>query len=188
MRVGAAVGSAAVSLGRRRAAGAVTGLAAAGLLLSAAGPAAAQERTRSFVRGAVTADAVERALVLVPDGAGTPDGPSEVSLALTVEFAFDSADLTGGAMRDLDEVAAALGRPALQSVRLTLEGHTDATGGAEYNLRLSQRRAESVVSYLVRRGVAAGRLQPAGFGEYRPLPGYAPEDGRQRRVELVRGF
>ena len=187
MRVDAEVGSAAVSLGRRRAVGAVTGFAAAALLLSAADPAAAQ-RTRSFVRGAVTADVVERALVLVPDGAGTPDGPSEVSLALTVEFAFDSADLTGGAMRDLDEVAAALGRPALRDVRLTLEGHTDATGDAAYNLRLSQRRAESVVSHLVRRGVAAGRLQPAGFGEYRPLPGYAPEDGRQRRVELVRGF
>ena len=187
MRNDAAVGSEAASTGRRRLAGAALGLAAAALLCAAAA-VSAQERTRSFVRGAVTSDAVERALVLVPDGAGTADGPSEVSLALTVAFAFDSADLTAPAMRDLDAVAAALERPALRSVRLTLEGHTDAAGDAAYNLRLSQRRAEAVVSYLVRRGVASGRLQPEGFGEYRPLPGYAPEDGRQRRVELVRGF
>lgn len=165
----------------------VIGLAAAGLLF--AGVAVpAEQRTRSFVRGAVTADKVERALVLVPDGAGTPDGPSEASLALAVEFAFDSADLTGRAMRDFDEVATALNGAALQGVRLTLEGHTDATGRAEYNLRLSQRRAESVVAYLARRGVTPGRLRATGFGEYRPLPGVAPEDGRQRRVELVRGF
>ena len=183
----AAVGSRRLRSGRRRVAGAALGLAV--LLLSAAVPAAGQGRTRSFVpRGAVTSDAVERALVLVPEGAGTAAGPSEVSLALTVEFAFDSADLTAPAMRDLDAVATALNGAALQGVRLTLEGHTDATGRAEYNLRLSQRRAEAVVSYLAGRGVTSDRLQPLGFGEYRPLPGYEPEDGRQRRVELVRTF
>ena len=187
MRVNAGGGSAAASLGRRPVAVAAIGLAAAALLLAAVA-ASAQQRTRSFVRGAVTADKVERALILVPDGAGTPDGPSEVSLAMTVEFAFDSADLTGRAMRDLDAVAAALNGAALQDVRLTLEGHTDARGDAAYNLRLSQRRADSVVAYLAGRGVTPARLQATGFGEYRPLPGYAPEDDRQRRVELVRGF
>ena len=185
----AAVGSRRLRSGRRRVAGAVTGLAATALLLAAVGTAWGQGRTRSFVpRGAVTSDAVERALVLVPEGAGTGAGPSEVSLALTVEFAFDSADLTAPAMRDLDAVATALNGAALQGVRLTLEGHTDATGRAQYNLRLSQRRAEAVVLYLAGRGVTSDRLQPVGFGEYRPLPGYEPEDGRQRRVELVRGF
>lgn len=163
------------------------GLAAAALLCAGAA-ASAEQRARSWVGGKVTAEKVERALVLVPDGAGTPDGPSEVSLALTVEFAFDSADLTGGAMRDLDEVAAALTGAALRDVRLTLEGHTDTRGDAAYNLRLSQRRADSVVAYLASRGVPPGRLQATGFGEYRPLPEYGPEDGRQRRVELVRGF
>ena len=188
MRVNAGGGSAAASLGRRPVAGAAIGLAAAALLFAVAATSA-QQRTRSFVPGgAVTSDAVTRALVVVPDGAGTPDGPSEVSLALTVEFAFDSADLTGRAMRDLDAVAAALNGVALQDVRLTLEGHTDARGDAAYNLRLSQRRADSVVAYLAGRGVTPARLQATGFGEYRPLPGYAPEDDRQRRVELVRAF
>lgn len=168
---------------------AVAAVGLAPLALAAFGDvAAAQDRARSFVRGAVTSDAVERALVLVPDGAGTSGGPSEVSLALTVEFAFDSADLTGRAMRDLDEVAAALNGAALRDVRLTLEGHTDARGDAAYNLRLSQRRAEAVVTYLASRGVTPGRLRATGFGEHRLLPGYTPDDSRQRRVELVRTF
>ena len=49
-------------------------------------------------------------------------------------------------------------------------------------------RAEAVVAYLVRRGVAAPRLRAAGFGESRLLPAFAPADDRQRRVEIVRTF
>gem|GEM_PF-5201048 len=45
-----------------------------------------------------------------------------------------------------------------------------------------------MVSYLVRRGVAAPRLRAAGFGEMRLLPAFAPADDRQRRVEIVRTF
>lgn len=45
-----------------------------------------------------------------------------------------------------------------------------------------------VRQYLIARGVAAGRLSPVGYGEYRPLPQYSPTDGRQRRVEIVRVF
>ena len=86
----------------------------------------------------------------------------------------DSAELTGRARQGLDDVAAALNDPQLAIAQVTLEGHTDATGSAEYNLQLSQRRAEAVVAYLVRRGVAGGRLQSAGFGEDRLLPAYSP--------------
>ena len=112
---------------------------------------------------------------MVPDNAGDPGGSSEVSLVLRIEFGFDSAELTARAMQDLDGVAAALNDPQLAAARVTLEGHTDATGSEEYNLRLSQRRAESVVAYLVRRGVAGERLRAADFGEYRLLPGYAAD-------------
>ena len=147
-----------------------------------------QQRLRRSIEGPVTREAVTRSLAVVPSDAGDPGGPSEVSLMLRIEFAFDSSELTVRAMRDLDGVASALNDPKLTAAWLTLEGHTDATGAAAYNLRLSERRAEAVVTYLAGQGVARGRLRAVGFGEDRLLPAYPPTDERQRRVEIVRTF
>lgn len=145
----------------------------------------AQGRVRRSVEpGAATRSIVVKSLAVTPADAGA----AEVSLLLRVGFDFDSAVLTDAARRDLDGVAAGLNDPALRAARIVLEGHTDATGDAGYNLQLSEQRARAVVDYLVQRGVAAGRLRPAGYGEYRPLPEYAPADDRQRRVEIVRTF
>ncbi|MCY3844097.1 MAG: OmpA family protein [Acidobacteria bacterium] len=105
---------------------------------------------------------------------------------LHIEFDFNSAELTASARRDLDRVASALADARLADGLVTIEGHTDATGSEAYNRRLSGQRATAVTSYLVQRGVAARRLTAVGFGEERPLTGYAPTDGRQRRVEIVR--
>ena len=71
--------------------------------------------------------------------------------------------------------------------KILIEGHTDNTGSSEYNLQLSQLRAQSVESYLVSSGVPADRIRAIGYGETRPE---APNDsatGRQqnRRVEIV---
>ena len=150
--------------------------------------ASGQDRLRRSIDGPVTREAVTRSLAVVPDNAGDPGGPAEVSLMLRIEFAFDSATLTAQAMRDLDGVAAAINGPELATAQLTLEGHTDATGTEDYNLRLSERRVEAVVTYLAARGVARPRLRPVGFGEGRLLPAFAPTDDRQRRVEIVRTF
>ena len=150
--------------------------------------ASSQDRVRRSIDGPVTREAVTRSLAVVPDNAGDPGGPAEVSLMLRIVFAFDSADLTAQAMRDLDGVAAALTDPELATAHLTLEGHTDATGTEDYNLRLSERRAAAVVAYLAGRGGARPRLRPVGFGEDRLLPAFAPTDDRQRRVEIVRTF
>ena len=161
-------------------------------LMIAAGAGAAfaqdaQTRVRRSIDGPLDRQIVVKSLAVVPEP-GAPGAPSEVSLMLRIEFEFDSARLTAVARRDLDEVAAALNDPELVAASVTLEGHTDAAGAPEYNLGLSQRRAEAVVAYLVTRGVASARLRPAGFGEYRLLPGYGPLDDRQRRVEIVRTF
>jgi outer membrane protein OmpA-like peptidoglycan-associated protein len=72
---------------------------------------------------------------------------------------------------------------------LSINGHTDNVGGDAYNQRLSQRRAASVVRWLVERhGIAASRLRSAGFGASSPIePNDTPEGrARNRRVELVR--
>ena len=143
-----------------------------------------QNRVQRSIDGRLTRQLIVKALTVEPE----PGGPAEVSLMLRIGFEFDSARLTAGARQDLDEVAAALSDALLVGARLTVEGHTDAAGSADYNLRLSRRRAEAVVAYLVRRGVAPEWLQPAGFGEYRLLPTYEALDDRQRRVEIVRTF
>ena len=147
-----------------------------------------QNRLRRSLDGPVTAERVERALVLVPDPVNDPPGVTEIGLSLRVQFRLDSAALTPIAMRDLDQVAIAFNIPQLAASALTLEGHTDASGEAGYNLRLSQRRADAVVAYLVSRGVEPYRLRAVGYGESRPLAFFQTNDPRQRRVEIVRQF
>ena len=150
--------------------------------------ALAQSRVRRSIDGPVTRESIVRSLSVVPATAGDPDVPAEVSVMLRIGFEFDSADLTAASRRDVDRVAEALADAQMTGVSVTLEGHTDATGDAGYNLALSQRRANAVVTYLVQRGIARERLRPVGYGEDRPLPALAPADDRQRRVEIVRTF
>lgn len=140
-----------------------------------------QQRLRRSIEGPVTREAVTRSLAVVPDDAGEPGGPAEVSLMLRIEFAFDSAELTVRAMRDLDGVASALNDPELTTAQWTLEGHMDATGAEDYTCGCRR-------TYLAGCGVARARLLPVGFGEDRLLLAFAPTDDRQRRVEIVRTF
>lgn len=71
--------------------------------------------------------------------------------------------------------------------QILVEGHTDATGGDEFNLQLSRDRASSVRTALVAGGVEAGRITAEGFGESRPVASNDNAAGRQqnRRVEIV---
>ena len=71
-------------------------------------------------------------------------------------------------------------------VEMEIYGHTDNVGGFDYNIKLSQGRAESVMNYLVEHGVAAHRLTPIGFGYSRPIDDNTNAEGRQknRRTEV----
>lgn len=74
-------------------------------------------------------------------------------------------------------------------LRLGVVGHTDATGGLEYNMNLSQKRAKAVVDYLTsKHGIRQERLIPRGVGPLAPVAGNQTEEGRahNQRVELVR--
>jgi OOP family OmpA-OmpF porin len=101
-----------------------------------------------------------------------------------VTFELNSAQLTPGASETLRRVAEALrGEPNL---RAEIAGHTDSSGADDYNLRLSQERANSVQTFLVSQGVEANRLQARGYGEAQPVADNGSEAGqaRNRRVEF----
>jgi OmpA-OmpF porin, OOP family len=85
----------------------------------------------------------------------------------------------------LDEAAATL--KANPGVTVNVNGYTDAIGSEKYNLRLSERRAAAVVSYLVKAGVPESQLQPHGYGKTDFVATNDTAEGRaqNRRVELV---
>jgi OOP family OmpA-OmpF porin len=95
-----------------------------------------------------------------------------------VEFEFDSDVLTSEGRETVAEVAATLA--SLPQVRVEIVGHTDDVGEDDFNMDLSQRRAESVRDYLVELGLARGRFDTAGFGETRPIADNETPEGRQR--------
>ncbi len=70
---------------------------------------------------------------------------------------------------------------------ISIEGHTDSRGADDFNIRLSQARADAVRRALIGRGVSADRLQSVGLGEEFPLASNELESGRQqnRRVEII---
>jgi outer membrane protein OmpA-like peptidoglycan-associated protein len=110
------------------------------------------------------------------------DVPS--ALGLPVQFAFDSARLMPQALAQLDALAEGI-RRADASVRVVIEGHTDAVGSPEYNQRLSLQRAQSVKTYLVgRHGIAPERLRVIGKGMSAPIEGRNPFSAENRRVEF----
>jgi OmpA-OmpF porin, OOP family len=104
---------------------------------------------------------------------------------LQILFEFNSDRLTDQARERLDVLGAALASDELRPFGFEIAGHTDAVGSPNYNLELSRRRAEAVVSYLVQRwGIDRSRLEAQGFGMSRLI---VPTDGanaRNRRVEV----
>jgi outer membrane protein OmpA-like peptidoglycan-associated protein len=100
---------------------------------------------------------------------------------------FDTAQysLKPGAREKLAKVAGIiLGHPGL---RIAVEGHTDSVGGDDYNLKLSENRANSVRAYLVSQSIDPAAVTAKGFGKTMPVADNGTAAGRQanRRVELV---
>ena len=111
---------------------------------------------------------------------------AELAKALGIQtlFDFDSAELTSEAKGNLDKVAEYL--KLNEAIKIEVGGHTDNMGTSEYNQDLSMRRAESVVNYLVGKGIAADRLSPVGYGKDKPVADNDTEEGRHqnRRIEF----
>ena len=159
------------------------------------------ERLEAALRGGVAATPVAGggagaagAVALAP--APAPPAPSEIARLLqtagrytshVIVFDPGSERFRGDPSAELRQIAEALA--AVPTMRLRIEGHTDATGSPEQNQRLSARRAEAVRSALVTRfAVRADRLVAVGLGSAQPLvPNNTPDNrAKNRRVEFVR--
>lgn len=129
---------------------------------------------RGQMKQMVTADAMLAAL--------EKDG----SIALSIEFETGKAEIRPASLAIVDQIVTLL--KSNPSLVVGIEGHTDDVGTPEANRKLSTARAEAVAAAIVSRGVERVRLQPAGYGEDRPIADNTSEEGRarNRRVMLVK--
>lgn len=117
------------------------------------------------------------------------DAPEAVSKSadLFVTFRRNSAVIESGITSDMRSLAKVM-RESLAAGNkriIRVGGHTDATGDEAFNLKLSEQRAEAVRKSLIDLGVPAEAIQAAGYGESKPIDGYEPTHGVNRRVEVV---
>ncbi len=112
--------------------------------------------------------------------------PAQRSLAVQINFAFNSAELDGMSRSVLNQIAQALRQPNSFESGMSLEGHTDAVGSDHYNLSLSERRARAVHDYLVQHhSIERSRLRVEGKGKRNLLFPNDPTAAANRRVEFV---
>ena len=109
-----------------------------------------------------------------PPAPGTTD-PDIYFVLNSILFEFDSDDLSEAAREEADRILAAMIENP--EVRLELTGHADEVGADEYNLRLSERRAQSVADYLTNGGISAERIRVRAAGEIEPIAINKYEDG-----------
>jgi outer membrane protein OmpA-like peptidoglycan-associated protein len=102
-----------------------------------------------------------------------------------VLFETGKSDLKAGAVANISKLAAFLTQYPDRTV--AIEGHTDSVGNEDYNLGLSQRRANAVQQYLISQGIASNRVTATGKGENFPVASNETSSGRQmnRRVEVI---
>ncbi|MGZ3941317.1 MAG: OmpA family protein, partial [Bacteroidia bacterium] len=99
-------------------------------------------------------------------------------------FDFDKATLRPESSNELERLIKLLND--LPTLKIEISSHTDSKGSDEYNMKLSQSRSESVVSYLISHGIAKDRLVAQGYGETKPMDTNETDAGRQnnRRSEF----
>lgn len=108
------------------------------------------------------------------------------SLDMVIYFDFNSANISSRSKATLDALGTALKDDSLKDSSIMVAGHTDAKGRAEYNLTLSERRAEAVRRYLSDKfDIAEDSLTVVGYGAERLKNATAPYAGENRRVQIV---
>ena len=179
--------------------GALIGAAAGAVVGLISGDDAVERRQRALILAGVGAlaggaignyqDRQEAALRAELEGTGvsvTRIGDNiTLNMPGNVTFATDSSDLSPAFFDVLNSVGKVLGE--FEQTVVEVAGHTDSTGSEAYNQRLSERRAQSVSSYLTAQNVIPQRLITMGMGELRPVADNTTASGRQanRRVEIT---
>jgi outer membrane protein OmpA-like peptidoglycan-associated protein len=110
--------------------------------------------------------------------------PPRVFTLDEVYFDVNKASLRRQSYAELNELVDFMKRK--KNIRIEIAGHTDSTGEEEDNMKLSQRRADRVKQYLVKKGIDANRIEAKGYGENQPVADNSTKTGRQknRRTEV----
>jgi outer membrane protein OmpA-like peptidoglycan-associated protein len=113
------------------------------------------------------------------------DGTLMLNVPGSVSFATDSSTIAPTLQPTLDKIAGTL--QEYPATTITVVGHTDSMGDAQYNMQLSEQRASAVANYLVQRGIDPRRITVQPRGETAPIADNASEAGRaqNRRVEML---
>ena len=108
------------------------------------------------------------------------------SIDLTINFDYNSADISKRTLPAVTELGKALSNPEIKGGVFMVAGHTDGKGGEEYNQSLSERRAEAIKRYLVEKfGIAAENLVAVGYGKTQLKTPNNPFADENRRVQVV---
>jgi len=111
---------------------------------------------------------------------------SQAQITIAIQFDFNSARIRPDSFRAVGLMADALYHPYLQGYRFLIIGHTDAKGSREYNLKLSQQRADAIRAALINPfGISPSRIEAVGLGEEQLLNRKNPEAAENRRVQLI---
>lgn len=115
---------------------------------------------------------------------------NKIFVLKNIYFEYDRAEIRTDASKELDKLVELLNDNP--EIKIEMGSHTDSVASESYNLELSQRRAESTVNYLIRKGIAQARLVAKGYGESKPIARNSNRDGtdnpegrqRNRRTEF----
>lgn len=111
---------------------------------------------------------------------------SKPKIDLEINFDYNSDRISARSLRSVQALGRALANPELKGSIFIVAGHTDAAGGEEYNLNLSERRADSIKHYLVEKsGIPAADLITVGYGKTKLKDPAHPLSEVNRRVQVV---
>jgi len=147
-----------------------------------------QANMQKFVKDVFCEDVAEKAAAPAPPPPPPPvapaPAPAKKIVLRGINFDFDKANIKPEFTPVLDEGVDIL--KANPDVKVVIAGYTDSIGTPEYNQKLSERRAQSVLDYFAKKGIDKNRMKAVGYGEKNPVADNKTKDGRalNRRVEL----